>query len=197
MLRCTVFILCMSSVSQAGALYINGVRVDGMANIKLRNVDIDIDAQGDIHVTAKGYQVNVGETARGADPQPAKPQPPPARNAAQPTKYYLTMAQNGDPQWDVDVFLNGTYVRRFSAGQTPPPIDVTKMIRPGDNSLRFHAVKQEGNIRSLQPGDLIQLTLDADQQLVTGRHELTRIYSYKRTAAETGMFDDSISVQTR
>src|SRR5438045_9299261 len=98
MLRWLLLILCMSSVSQA-ALYINGVRVDpGLTNIKLRNVDVDIDAQGDVHITAKGYQINVAEPA-----QPPRPQPPPptaGRNAAQPTKYFLTMAQNGDPQWD-------------------------------------------------------------------------------------------------
>jgi hypothetical protein len=180
----------MSSISHA-AVYINGVRVDPLFNVKLHNVDVDIDDKGDIHITAKGYQVNVGETV--------SPQKPPAttRNAPQPTKYFLTMAQNGDPQWDVDVFLNGTYVRRFSAGAPSAPIDVTRMVRNGDNSLRFHAVKQEGNIRSLQPGDVLQLTLDADQALVTGRHELTHIYSYKRSASETGMFDDTVSVQTR
>jgi hypothetical protein len=182
----------MSSISHA-AVYINGVRVDPLFNVKLHNVDVDIDDKGDIHITAKGYQVNVGETV-----SPQKP-PPTAttRNAPQPTKYFLTMAQNGDPQWDVDVFLNGTYVRRFSAGAPSAPIDVTRMVRNGDNSLRFHAVKQEGNIRSLQAGDVLQLTLDADQALVTGRHELTHIYSYKRSASETGMFDDTVSVQTR
>src|SRR5579859_1062251 len=190
MLRWPIFILCFSSVSQA-VLYINGVRVDPVSNVKLRNVDVDIDEKGDVHITAKGYQVNVGETV-----SPQKPAAP-SRNAPQPTKYFLTMAQTGDPQWDVDVFLNGTYVRRFSAGQTPAPVDVTKLIHPGDNSVRFHAVKQEGNIRSLQAGDVIALALDADQALVTGRHELTHIYSYKRSAAETGMFDDTVSVQIR
>jgi len=191
MLRLPIFILCMSSISQA-ALYINGVRVDpGLTNIKLHNVDVDIDAQGDVHVTAKGYVVNVGETAQ-------KPKPPaPATSAQQPTKYFLTMAQSGDPQWDVDVFVNGQYVRRFSAGQTSAPLEVTRFIKLGDNSLRFHAVKQEGTIRSIQPSDLIQLTLDADQALVNGRHELTHIYSYKRSAAETGMFDESVTVMIR
>jgi len=191
MLRLPLFLLCMSSIAHA-ALYINGVRVDPVFNVKLHNVDVDIDEKGDIHITAKGYQVNVGETV-----SPQKPPAPPARNAPQPTKYFLTMAQNGDPQWDVDVFLNGTYVRRFSAGAPSAPIDVSKLVKNGDNSVRFHAVKQEGNIRSLQPGDVLQLTLDADQALVTGRHELTHIYSYKRSAAETGMFDDTVSVQTR
>jgi hypothetical protein len=182
----------LSSISQA-ALYINGVRVDGVTNVKLQNVDVEIDAQGDVHVTAKGYEVNVNEGKTKAKPTPSTP----TNTKLQPTKYYLTMAQNGDPQWDVDVFVNGQYLRRFSAGQTSAPLDVTRFVKAGDNSVRFHAVKQEGTIRSIQPGDLIQLTLDADQSLVNGRHELTHIYSYKRTAAETGMFDESVSVTIR
>jgi hypothetical protein len=197
MLRIIVPFLCAAGVSHA-ALFINGVRVDGIANVKLHNVDLEIDAQGDVHVTAKGYVVNVGESK--TTPRTTPP-PPNAKGPAQPTRYYLTMAQNGDPQWDVDVYLNGTYVRRFSAGRgsepQTAPIEVTRMIKTGENSLRFHAIKQEGQVRSIEPSELISLTLDADQALVTGRHELTHIYSYKRTAAETGMFDESVSVTIR
>jgi hypothetical protein len=186
----------LSSVGSAyaGNLYINGVRVDGLTNIKLKNVDFEIDAQGDVHVTAKGYNVNVSESSA---PKPPRNPAPSTRNAAQPTRYFLTLSQNGDPQWDVDAYINGQFVRRFSAGQTPPPVEVTKLIRPGDNSIRFRAVKQEGQVRSIQPSDFVQLTLDADQQLVSGRHELTHVYSYRRTAAETGLFDDSVSVTIR
>jgi hypothetical protein len=197
MLRPLILILCISSISHA-ALYINGVRVDGISNLKLQNVDVEIDAQGDVRVTAKGYVVNVGETkTRTATTTTTTTTTTTAPGKLQPTRYYLTMAQNGDPQWDVDVYVNGQYVRRFAAGPAPAPVEVSRFIKAGDNSLRFHAVKQEGAIRSLQPGDLLQLTLDADQALVNGRHELTHIYSYKRTAAETGIFDESVSVTVR
>ncbi len=108
------------------------------------------------------------------------------------------MAQSGDPQWDIDVYLNNQLVRRFAAGQPIAPIDVTRMIRPNDNnSLRFHSVKQEGQVRSVQASEYLQITLDADALLATGRHELTHVYSYRRTAAETGLFDDSVSVSIR
>jgi hypothetical protein len=182
-----------SSAWAAGALYINGVRVDGLANLQLKNVDLEIDAKGDLHVTAKGYQVNVSDA-----PTTPKPVTPPPRNAVQPTRYYLTLGQSGDPQWDIDVYLNNQLVRRFTAGQALAPIDVTRMIRPNENnSVRFHAVKQEGQVRSVQPSEYLQITLDADAALVTGRHELTHVYSYRRTAAETGLFDDSVSVSIR
>src|SRR4051812_17919886 len=97
MLRLASFMLCLSLSTgawAAGALYINGVRVDGLANLKLHNVDLEVDAKGDVYVVAKGYQVNVSEAA---NPKPAPPVP--SRNAVQPTRYYLTMAQSGDPQW--------------------------------------------------------------------------------------------------
>jgi hypothetical protein len=187
----------LSSISEA-ALYINGVKVDGLTNVKLRNVDLDIDERGDVHVTAKGYNVNVSESKTPS--ATAKPAPPPAstaRNAAQPTRYYLTTAQNGDAQFDCDVYVNGTYVRRFQSRETPAPVDITRFMKNGDNSIRFRAVKQEGQPRSTHPGDYLQLTVDSDQQLANGRHELTHLHSYKRTAAETGIFDETVTISVR
>jgi hypothetical protein len=203
MVRAALFILCLSSsAAQASTLYINGVRVDGLSNVKLHNVDLEIDDKGDLHVTAKGYSVNVAET------NPPKPVPPArtntnanananAKSGAPAPKYTLAMSESGDPQWDVDIYVNGQFVRRFQSGQAPPPVDVTRFIKPGDNSIRFRAVKQEGQVRSVQPSEFVQITVDAETQLATGAHEHTRIYSYRRTAAETGLFDDSISISTR
>ncbi len=206
MLRLTVFILCLSfsGAVWAGALFINGVRVDGVTNLKLHNVDLEVDAQGDLHVTAKGYTVNVAETNTPKPPAPpaAPPQknpPPPAARSTpgQATKYYLTMSENGDSQWDLDVYVNGQFVRRFQAGQSAPPVEVTRLVKNGDNTVRFRAVKQEGQVRSVLSSEFVQLTLDADAQLVNGRRELTHVYNYRRTAAETGMFDDSVTFSVR
>jgi hypothetical protein len=213
MVRAVIFILCLSpAVARAGTLYINGVRVDGLSNVKLHNVDFEIDDKGDLHVTAKGYTVNVAET------NPPKPAPPARTSAGANTnaegsananprssvrasvpapRYVLSMSESGDPQWDVDLYVNGQFVRRFQSGQAPGPIDVTRLIKPGDNAIRFRAVKQEGQVRSVQPSEYLQITVDAETQLATGAHEHTRIYSYRRTAAETGLFDDSISISTR
>jgi hypothetical protein len=186
----SIFILFLGSVAHAVGLYINGVRVDGVSNVKLKSVDVEIDANGDVRISAKGYNVNIAE--------PVKPPPPPPKNVApQPTRYILTMTANGDPQWDIDVYVGGVFVKRFQSGQPAGPIDVTRFIHPGDNSLRFKAVKQEGIIHSTQPNEIVQLSLDADQALLTGKHEVTHVYSYKRTAAETGLYDESVNVQIR
>jgi hypothetical protein len=199
MFRVAFLILCMSPLSwAAGGLYINGVKVDGLTNVKLRGVDLDIDDKGDVRITAKGYNVSVSEAktppATAAKPAPATPA---ARNAAQPTRYYLVTSQNGDSQWDVDVYVNGTYVRRFQARDTPAPIEITRFMKNGDNSVRFHAVKQEGQPRSIHPGDFVQLSVDSDQLLANGRREVTHLHSYKRTAAETGIFDESVTISIR
>lgn len=192
MLRISIFILFLGSVAHALGLYINGVRVDGVSGVKLKNVDVEIDEHGDVRITAKGYNVNVAEPAH-----PAPPPPPQRKAAPEPTHYILTMTTNGDPQWDVDVYVAGQFVKRFQSGQPAGPVDVSRFIRPGDNSVRFKAVKQEGIIHSTQPTEFLQLSLDADQTLLTGKHEITHVYSYKRTAAETGLYDDSVTVQIR
>ncbi|MDI7266888.1 MAG: hypothetical protein QME96_02710 [Myxococcota bacterium] len=61
--------------ARAGKVFINGVEVTGIANQRFENVTVRFDAQGNIHVDAPGYRVQLldGTGRGGAPPAPTTP----------------------------------------------------------------------------------------------------------------------------
>lgn len=66
--------LLAAPTAEAGALYINGVRADGVTGLDLKDVDVRIDANGDMWIDAPRYQVEVVQPG-GAQP-PGATRPP-------------------------------------------------------------------------------------------------------------------------
>ncbi|HEX9049560.1 MAG TPA: hypothetical protein VF841_03420, partial [Anaeromyxobacter sp.] len=60
--------------ASAASITLNGVNIDGVTSQRFENCTVTIDAQGDVHIEAKGYAVKTGGT-----PAPAAPAAPAAR----------------------------------------------------------------------------------------------------------------------
>jgi hypothetical protein len=58
----------------AGSVYLNGVRIDGVTGQTFDNARVTIDAQGNVHIEAKGYEVRQVNAA----PSPGSPSGAPA-----------------------------------------------------------------------------------------------------------------------
>jgi hypothetical protein len=182
---------CGARLARASSLYINGVKVDGVTNLKLVGVDVQIDAAGDVYITARDYHV---------ESQPASPRPRPAAPPSRPVaarRYFLVALVHGDAQWDVDVFINGKFVRRFGSREVPPPVEVTRLLHAGDNSVRMRAVKQEGPRTSISESDFVEVMLGEGQPQPGGQVAVDKFYSYRRTAAEAGLFTNDATVTLR
>jgi hypothetical protein len=187
-------ILCLSLWAgrvEARSVYINGVRVDGAVNLRLTSVDVEIDAQGDVRIAARNYKVNLAE-----EPGPLAPRPTPPRAFAA-RRYYAFTRTHGDAQWDIDLFINGSFVRRFSSRAMTAPVEITRLLHAGDNAVRVRAVKQEGDRTSMSGGDFLELVLGEGQGEAAGQMEIEKFYSYRRTAAEAGLFVNDATVTLR
>ncbi len=73
----------------AGAVYLNGVRIDGVTNQKFEKATVRIDEKGDVHIDVVGYRVQVitqpaPAAAAPVTPPPAAPAPAPAPPAPPP-----------------------------------------------------------------------------------------------------------------
>ena len=60
--------LLIPAVAGAGDVYINGQKLGAVADIELSGVSVRFDSEGNIHITAPGYDV----VAPGGDAQDAK-----------------------------------------------------------------------------------------------------------------------------
>jgi len=197
-------ILCLTvvgSTAWARDVYFNGVKLE--SNVVLRNqtfpaCEVRFDASGNVYITAKGYKVALSSSGNEAPSTaaPAADEPP----AKVTKRYWLigTQTKRGLVQYDIDVFVNGSFVKRVRSGDDKTVLDVTRHIRPGINAVKVIATKNLGNRRaSSSPQDVMEVVVGEG---VVGAGTITidrPVVTYRRSAAEMGNFSDTYSFQSR
>ncbi len=122
--------------SFAADVFVNGVNVDGLKGQHFEKVNVSVDDKGNVHIDAPGY--NVKRVTVG--PQPAAP----AHDEAIITKTYFLVTEQtpvGMTEFDIDVAINGKVLRTLRSGDEQLVVDVTKHLKPGHNTVLFHARK--------------------------------------------------------
>ena len=192
------------AAARAPSVFINDVKVDGLTGQSFKGVDVVFDENGDVRITAKGYKIAVVDGAgAAAAPSPTAPsQAPPSATAPRATAvptgaapagaahFFIATVQPhaGAAQWDVDVYINNVFVRRFRSRDAEPYFEITRFLRVGSNNVRFLARKEEGERISTSPTDYFELVL-GDGESRNGQVMMNRITSYRRTAAEEGTYN--------
>lgn len=171
----------------ARGIFLNGVNIEGVSNQTFKNCTVEIDAQGDVHIKAKGYQAQV------TGQQAARPQPAPGAKITR--RYWVVTEKNfpGMTQFDVDIFINSVWVRRITSDEEQVVFEVTKYVRPGDNVIHFTANKNFGATRkSHSPQHFFKITLGEGN--VGGDNVMidNPLIEYKRTAAESKTYNDDL-----
>jgi hypothetical protein len=165
-------------------VYLNDVKLDqgSVKGTTLKNVDIMFDERGDLHITARSYKV----TAESQAPTP----PLGGRH------YFVVPSaqrQIGAAQWNVDVFINKTFVHRFRSKIPEPYVEVTRFIKPGANVVHLQWSKDAGERVSTSRDDVYELAIGTGE-LVPGGLSLTPLGSSKHSAAETGVIETDVSL---
>jgi hypothetical protein len=171
-------LLLAASPALATTVYLNGVAVDGLTNQKFTGAKVSFDEKGNVHIEAPGIEVKT----LGAAPKPAE------SPLAVITKRYFVVPQQaatGMSGYDIDVFINGTWLKRFRGAEEENPLDITKHLVPGPNKILFTAKKQKGERKSFSPVHSFSMligegTAGADQVVIDNS-----LLTFKRTAAET------------
>jgi hypothetical protein len=194
--------LCaVPAFAEGPALLVNEVNVDGLKGQSFEKVNVRIDDKGDIHIDAPGYSVKRVAVNEGKD-------------AAQPDgvitkKYFLLAEQNvrGVTEFDVDVFLNGKFLRTLASGDQQIVSEITKELRPGKNRVILQAKKHLSN--KDQPKSTSQAHVF---RVIFGEGAITRrpddpneeqvviekqLITFTRTAAEQNDVTQEFSFTTR
>jgi hypothetical protein len=193
-LRCFEATLPAMLIVLAASVYLNGVNIDGVRNQSFEKCkSARIDENGDVRLECPGYQVEPGQ--RPAAPA-AKTNAPKAL-----TRQYWMVSESEDSaaaQYDVDVSVNGRFVRRIKAGDPQVAVDITRFITAGPNKIRCSAVKHlEGGRKSEDPGRFLKITIGEgkqDGEMVTID---TTLVECKRTAAETSNVNQEFTLEGR
>jgi len=173
----------------ASSVFLNGVNIDGVASQKFENCTVEIDAQGNVHIKAKGYQVKQASPGTGAAT-------PTTSSGVRSRRYWVVTEKNfpGMTQYDIDIFINSVWVRRITSEEEQVVFEVTKYVKPGRNTIHFTSTKNFGATRkSHSPHHYFKIILGEGN--VGGDNVMidNPLVEYKRTAAESRTYNDDFT----
>lgn len=185
-------LLLVPSLALAKSVFLNGVNIDGVSGQKFENVTVVIDDQGNILITAKGYEVQTTS--------PTKPGATPAGQGPVTRRYFLVSETNfpGMTQYEIDVFVNAVWVKRISHEDPQTVMEITRHLKKGKNSIHFTATKNLGDARrSASPQHYLKIIIGEGN--IGGNNVMidNPVLEYKRSAAEIQNYSEDFEVNGR
>jgi hypothetical protein len=183
-------------VANAASVFLNGVNIDGVTSQTFESCKVEIDANGNIYVTAKGYAVQRPGQGPAAPSSPSAP-PVPAFPGNTTKHYYLVTekAAPGMTQYDIDLFVNAKWVRKFLDSEEHVIMEISKYLVPGPNKMSFVAKKVVTEARrSASPQHYFRIIVGEGNS--GGRNVMItkKAVDYKRTALEMKDFQDDFTL---
>ena len=184
-------------------VFLNGVNIDGLRGQSFEKCKaVKIDEKGDVYLDCPAYQVEAAPAAAAAQAQTAAYVPPVAAAVATSISkhYWLVTEQSekGAAQYDLDLWINSKWVRKLRAGEDQIVLDITKLLKPGQNKLIFGATKKlEGGRKSSSPSAFIKAIVGEGE--AGGQNVMidTVLVEVKRTAAELDNRNEEFTVNAR
>ena len=115
-------------------------------------------------------------------------------------QYFLVTEQNvvGMTEYDVDMYVNSKWVRKFRAGEDQVVMELTKLLQPGSNKLIFAATKHlEAGRRSASPSTFIRVVVGEGESGGGNVMIDNPLLECKRTAAEVDNVNEEFTIQAR
>lgn len=193
-------LVCLASGARAAEVYFNGTQVTGLKNQSFENCKVRFDAVGNVHITAKGYSVKrLDRGSSGATRGSGGAKTPPASVGSKQYFLYSKASRPGYTQYDIDVYINGKWVRKIRNTDTGVVAEITKKLRPGANTIHFAATKNyRGKSRkSTQSSDYIQVFVGIGNRGGGTVNITSTLASFKATAATTANFGQEQGVNVR
>jgi hypothetical protein len=210
--------LAASPAAGGPSVSLNGVNIDGVTGQRFENCSVTIDAEGNIHIEARGYTVRqLTPQAEGAaapapkavplpppllpQPQVASAAPAPAVAAPQLTRRYFLATEQSRPdgtQYDIAVFINAKWIRELKSSEDQVIVEITKHLNPGSNRVVLAATKRTSGSRRSYSKDVTFRVIIGEGN-AGGDHVMidNPLVEMKRTAAETDDVTEDFTLAAR
>ena len=181
-------VFCAATSAEAGSVSLNGHNIDGVTSQTFENCTVVIDAYGNVNIIAAGYSVG-GNTAAAAPAAPADAAASADVGKPATQRYWIvTEKKPGRTQYDVDVYINGQWVRKFLDDERHSVLEVSKFLKVGPNKVMFVAKKNMGTKGRISSAPQDYFRIIIGQGKLGGRNVMITktLVDYKRTAFEMG-----------
>ncbi len=193
MKRALVALCCLSFPAWAADVYVNGVNVEGLTNHTFEKVTVRLDEKGNVQIDAPGYSVK--KVTLSGD-KPEKP------DGVITQKYFLVTEQSplGMTEYEIDVFLNGKFLRTLKSGEEQLVTDISKSLKPGKNQVIVQAKKRYADPMVPKSSSRNHVFRVIIGEGATNQDQVTiekQVVTFTRTAADTNDTTQEFSFITR
>jgi hypothetical protein len=188
-----VAVMCVGLPVVAAEVYVNGVNVEGLTNHTFEKVTVRLDEKGNVQIDAPGYSVKKVALAGEKVEKP---------DGVITQKYFLVTEQNplGMTEYDIDLFLNGKYLRTVKSGEDQLVTDISRQLKPGKNQVVIQAKKRYANAmlpKSTSKAHVFRIIIgegatNLDQVMIE-----KQLVTFTRTAADTNDITQEFTFTTR
>ncbi len=183
-------------------LTLNGVPIDGARDQRFENATVVIDAAGDVHVTAKGYAVKGGAAAAATSAAAGAAAPTAPSQDPRPTRRYFLATEQSQPdgtQYDVEVFINASWIRVLRSADPQVVLELTRYLRPGANTITLAATKRLAGVARRSTSREVTLRVVIGEGNVSGDRVTmdAPLVVMTRTAAELDDRTEEFTVEAR
>lgn len=184
--------------ARAASVFLNGVNIDGVANKVFFGAKVQIDESGNVYITTSDRAGTKGSSEVPSDAAAVEAK---VEEGKTPTRRYWLVTEKAAPgmaQYDIDLFVNSKWVRRFLDREDHVVMEITKHFVTGQNTVHLVAKKNLGNARRSQsPHHYFRVVIGEGNK--GGRNVMInrKLIDYKRTALETKDFKDQYKVQVQ
>lgn len=188
-----VFACLLSLPALAAEVFVNGVSVEGLTNQTFEKVNVRLDEKGNVHIDAPGYSVKRVTLASDKEVKP---------DGTLTQKYFLVTEQSplGMTEYDIDLFLNGKFLRTLKSSEDQIVTDVTKFLKPGKNQVLLQAKKNLANKeqpKSLSKSHVFRVII-GEATVANDRVTIEKpLVTFTRTAADSNDVVQEYSFTTR
>ena len=189
------FVALIPTVSWAVTVYLNGIAITGVPNQTFKNCTVTTDASGNVYIDAPAYKVE-GPVGRPATTPGAQVQA-----GLEPSQRYWLITERTPEmaEYDIDVFINGKWLRKFLNEEEQQVVEISKYFKTGSNKVALMARKrkQGADRNSSSPAHYFRIVIGAGK--MNGRSIMVTesLVDYRRTAAEVDDRNDIFTVTIR
>ena len=185
-----------TSAAWAVTVYLNGVAITGVPNQTFKNCTVTTDASGNVYIDAPAYKVEA-PGAKAAAPVASAPQ---QAGLAPTQRYWLITERTPEmADYDIDVFVNGKWLRKFLNEEERQVVEISKYFKTGPNKVALMARKRKDSKdrNSSSPAHYFRIVIGAGK--MNGRSIMVTesLVDYRRTAAEVDDRNDIFTVTIR
>jgi len=189
-MRRGLMLVLVAFSAHAGSVYLNNVKIDGVTNQRFEKATVRIDEKGNVFIDAPGYKVQQVEGGPSEGPS----------TGALTKHYFLVTEQTviGMTEYDIDLYVNGKWVRKLRSSEDQIVSEVTKHLVPGKNTILFVCKKTSGeNRRSYSKEHVFRVMIGEGN--MSGDHVMidNPVVKFERTAADTGDLSQEFTFTTR